>query len=134
MHCLFNSMSIFTLNQVISLNDVFSRFQKLLNALKLYGRAYVVKHSNLKFLRSLPKEWKPMIVALRQTQNFNEYILDIIYGILKTYELEIQQDKGMDKGSKKERIVPLVVEKDKEQENVIKSLGFAKTTPSMGCL
>ncbi|KAK1373969.1 hypothetical protein POM88_030162 [Heracleum sosnowskyi] len=38
-----------------SLNDT-----KLLNGLKLYGRMYQVKDSNLKFLRALPKEWKPM--------------------------------------------------------------------------
>lgn len=46
-----------------SLNDVFSRFQKLLNALKLYDKVYLVKDLNLKFLRLLPKEWKLMIVA-----------------------------------------------------------------------
>ena len=38
-----------------SLNDTFSRFQKLLNALKLYGRVYQTKDTNLKFLRSLQK-------------------------------------------------------------------------------
>ncbi|KAK1366162.1 hypothetical protein POM88_041723 [Heracleum sosnowskyi] len=38
-----------------SLNDTFSRFQKLLNGLKLYGRVYQIKDSNLNFLRALPK-------------------------------------------------------------------------------
>ena len=33
-----------------SLTDIFSRFQKLLNALKLHGRVYQTKDSNLKFL------------------------------------------------------------------------------------
>ena len=67
-----------------SLNDLFNRFQKLLNGLKLYGRIYLVKDSNLKFLRTLPRDWKPMTVALRQAQNFNEYSLDKLYGILKS--------------------------------------------------
>ncbi|XP_074327849.1 uncharacterized protein LOC141665767 [Apium graveolens] len=39
-----------------SVSDIFSRFQKLLNGLKLYGRVYQTKDFNLKFLRSLPKE------------------------------------------------------------------------------
>ncbi|KAL8112699.1 hypothetical protein AgCh_020135 [Apium graveolens] len=39
-----------------SLTDIFSRFQNLMNALKLHGRVYQTKDSNLKFLTSLPKE------------------------------------------------------------------------------
>ena len=112
-----------------SLNDVFSRFQKLLNALKLYGRVYLVKDSNLKFLRSLPKEWKPMTVALRQAHNFNEYSLDKLYGTLKTYELEIQQDEEMERSSKKEKSVALVAEKSSE-EDVPVQVACATTTPS----
>ena len=38
------------------LNDIFSIFQKLLNALKLYRRIYLVKDSHLKFLRSMSTE------------------------------------------------------------------------------
>ena len=112
-----------------SLNDVFSRFQKLLNALKLYGRVYLVKDSNLKFLRSLPKDWKPMTVALRQAHDFNEYSLDKLYGILKTYELEIQQDEEMEKSSKKEKSVALVAEKSDEKDEPVKNVS-ANITPS----
>ncbi|KAL8119214.1 hypothetical protein AgCh_016651 [Apium graveolens] len=72
-----------------SLTDIFSRFQKLLNALKLHGRVYQTKDSNLKFLRSLPKEWKPMTVSLRNSQDYKEFTLERLYGVLKTYELEI---------------------------------------------
>ena len=85
-----------------SLNDTFSRFQKLLNALKLYGRVYQTKDTNLKFLRSLPKEWKPMTVALRHSHDYHEYNLEKLYGVLKTYELELEQDEEMEKGHKKD--------------------------------
>ncbi|KAL8100916.1 hypothetical protein AgCh_032969 [Apium graveolens] len=87
-----------------SLTDIFSRFQKLLNALKLHGRVYQTKDSNLKFLRSLPKEWKPMTVSLRNSQDYKEFTLERLYGILKTYELEIEQDERMERGKKKRRI------------------------------
>ena len=78
-----------------SLTDIFSRFQKLLNVLKLHGRVYQTKDSNLKFLRSLPKEWKPMTVSLRNSQDYKEFTLKRLYGILTTYELEIEQDERM---------------------------------------
>ncbi|KAL8102655.1 hypothetical protein AgCh_027252 [Apium graveolens] len=99
-----------------SLTDIFSRFQKLLNALKLHGRVYHTKDSNVKFLRSLPKEWKPMTVSLRNSQDYKEFILERLYGILKTYELEIEQDERMERGKKKGGSIALVADLEKEKE------------------
>ena len=113
-----------------SLNDLFDRFKKLLNGLKLYGRIYVVKDSNLKFLRALPKDWKPMTVALRQAQNYNEYSFDKLYGILKTYDLEIQRDEELEKSSKKEKTVALVAEKEEEEEKALKFVIAGKASSS----
>ena len=48
-----------------------------------------------------------MTVTLRQAPNFNE--LNNLYGILKTYEPEIQQDEEMEKDSRKDKIVALIV-------------------------
>ena len=53
-----------------SVNDTYIIFQKLFNGLKLYGRIYSTEDTNLKFLRSLPKEWKPMNVSLRHSHEF----------------------------------------------------------------
>ncbi|KAL8126889.1 hypothetical protein AgCh_013981 [Apium graveolens] len=99
-----------------SLTDIFSRFQKLLNALKLHGRIYQTKDSNLKLFRSLPKKWKPMTVSLRNSQDYKEFTLERLYGILKTYELEIEQDERMERGKKKGGSIALVVELEKEKE------------------
>ncbi|KAK1396952.1 hypothetical protein POM88_006815 [Heracleum sosnowskyi] len=99
-----------------SLNDNFSRFQKLLNGLKLYGRAYQVKDSNLKFLRALPKVWKPMTVSLRNTQEYKDYTLERLYGTLKTYELEIEQDEEIEKVQKKIGSVALVASVKKVED------------------
>lgn len=42
----------------------------------------------------------------------------------------------MEKGSKKEKIVVLIVDKDKKQESALKSIGGGKSTPRSkhGCL
>ena len=55
----------------------------------------------MKFLRALPKEWKPMTVSLRNTQEFKEYTLERLYGTLETYELEMEQDEEIEKSQKK---------------------------------
>ena len=78
-------MSTFTLSKVKLLVTHTTYVQKLLNALKLYGRVYSTKDTNLKFLISLPKEWKPMIVSLRHSHEFKDYNLEKLYGVLKTY-------------------------------------------------
>ncbi|KAL8118058.1 hypothetical protein AgCh_015817 [Apium graveolens] len=74
------------------------------------------KDSNLKYLRSLPKEWKPMIVSLRNSQDYKEFTLERLYGILKTYELEIEQDERMERGKKKGGSIALVADLEKEKE------------------
>lgn len=62
---------------------------------------YQVKDSNLKFLRALPKEWKPMTVSLRNTQEYKDFTLERLCGTLKTYELEIEHDEEIEKVQKK---------------------------------
>ncbi|KAL8091751.1 hypothetical protein AgCh_034128 [Apium graveolens] len=105
-----------------SLIDIFSRFKKLLYDLKLHGRVYQTKDSNLKFLRSLPNEWKPMTISLRNSQDYKEFTLERLYGILKTYELEIEQDERMEKERKKGGSIALVAELENEKEIMVKSV------------
>lgn len=65
----------FNFKKIQYLTDTYSRFQKLLNELKLYGRVYAKKDVNLKFLRSLPKHRKPMTVALKHWWgSWNAYV------------------------------------------------------------
>ena len=100
-----------------SVNDTYSRFQKLLNGLKLYGRTYSTEDTNLKFLRSLPKEWKPMTVSLRHSHEFKDYTLDKLYGVLRTYELEIQQDEEIEKGQRKDKSIALAAHDEDKVQN-----------------
>ena len=100
-----------------SVNDTYSRFQKLLNGLKLYGRTYSTEDTNMKFLRSLPKEWKPMTVSLRHSHEFKDYTLDKLYGVLRTYELEIQQDEEIEKGQRKDKSIALAAHDEDKVQN-----------------
>ena len=80
----------------------------------MYGRVYSTKDTNLNFLRSLPKEWKPLTVSFRYSHEFKDYNLEKLYGVLKTYELEIQQDEE-EKGQRKDKSIALIA-KNKEEE------------------
>ena len=100
-----------------SVNDTYSRFQKLMNGLKLYGRTYSTEDTHLKFLRSLPKEWKPMSVSLRHSHEFKDYALDKTYGVLRTYELEIQQDEEIEKGHRKDKSIALATHDEDKVQN-----------------
>ena len=79
------------------------------------------------FPKILSKEWKSMKVAPRQSHNYNEWTLKKLCRVLKTYELEIQQNKEMKKGQRKEKTVVLVAEKEEEQE-VASKVGAIRTT------
>ena len=115
MQLLIQQYEHFHFKQSETLSDTYIRFQKLLNAMKLYGRVYLIKDTNFKFLRSLPKEWKPMTVSHRHSHEFKDYNLEKLYGVLKTYELELQQDEKIEKGQRKDKSVALVA-KNKEEE------------------
>ena len=56
-----------------------------------------------------------MTVSLRHSHEFKDYNLKKLYGVLKTYELEIQQDEEIEKGQRKDKLVALVA-KNKEEE------------------
>ena len=120
MQLLIQKYEHFHFKQSETLTETYRRFQKLLNGLKLYGRVYATKYTNLKFQRSLPKDWKPMTDSLRHSHEFKDYNLEKIYGILNTYELEIQQDDEIEKIQRKKKTVALVA-KDKEIKKTISS-------------
>ena len=44
-----------------------------------------------RLLRSLPKAWRSIVVAIRETKDLNKISLDELYGSLLTYEQEVNQ-------------------------------------------
>lgn len=54
----------------------------------------------MKFLRSLPRELKNTTVFVKNSYECKDFNLDTLYGVLKTYELEMQQDDEIEKGKK----------------------------------
>ena len=51
-----------------------------------------------------------MTVSLMHSHEFKDYTLDKLYGVLRTYELEIQQDEEIEKGQRKDKSIALAAQ------------------------
>ncbi|KAL8099901.1 hypothetical protein AgCh_032235 [Apium graveolens] len=78
-----------------SITDVFERFNKLINDLKLHDKYYEAEEVNLKFLLTLPDHLEQKISAIREGRDLSRITLEVLYRILKIYELEMIQRKSL---------------------------------------
>ncbi|KAL8114672.1 hypothetical protein AgCh_021511 [Apium graveolens] len=81
-----------------SITHVFERFNKLINDLQLHDKYYEAKEVNLKFLLTLPDHLELKISAIREGRDLSKITLEVLYGILKIYELEMIQRKSLRAG------------------------------------
>nr|GEU80264.1 ribonuclease H-like domain-containing protein [Tanacetum cinerariifolium] len=66
------------------------KLQKLISQLEIH-RVYISqKDVNLKFLRSLPSEWKTHTLIWRNKTNIEEHNLDDLFNSLRIYEAEVK--------------------------------------------
>ncbi|KAL8148088.1 hypothetical protein AgCh_005433 [Apium graveolens] len=93
-----------------SLTELYDRFIKLLNDLSLVDKEYDLEDSNLKFLLAFPENWDLKSTTIRDNYALDETTLDEIYGMLKTYELEM--DQRSKRHGRKSRIVALKAEEE----------------------
>ncbi|KAL8134798.1 hypothetical protein AgCh_009713 [Apium graveolens] len=90
-----------------SLTDIYDRFLTLLNNLSLVGKVYDLQDSNTKFLRALNEEWETQTSIIRHQYDLEIVTLDEIYGMLRTYDLEVQQ--RIERKNNKGKLVALKV-------------------------
>nr|GEV85236.1 uncharacterized mitochondrial protein AtMg00810-like [Tanacetum cinerariifolium] len=72
-----------------SLDQIHDRLQKLISQLKILGESLLQEDFNLKFLRSLPIEWRTHTLIWRNKTDLEEQSLDDLFSSLKIYEDEI---------------------------------------------
>ncbi|GJW92319.1 putative ribonuclease H-like domain-containing protein [Tanacetum coccineum] len=66
------------------------RLQKLISQLEILGETISQEDMNLKFLRSLPSEWKTHTLIWRNKPNLDTLIMDDLYNNLKIYETKVK--------------------------------------------
>nr|GEX62778.1 hypothetical protein [Tanacetum cinerariifolium] len=73
-----------------SLDQIHDRLQKLISQLEILGETVSQKDIHLKFLRSLPSEWKTHTLIWRNKADLEEQSLDDLFNNLKIYEAEVK--------------------------------------------
>nr|GEV32006.1 ribonuclease H-like domain-containing protein [Tanacetum cinerariifolium] len=80
----------FTSSSSESLDQTHDRLQKLISQLDIHGVSLSQEDVNLKFLRSLPSEWKTHTLIWRNKADLEEQSLDDLFNSLKIYETEVK--------------------------------------------
>nr|GEU34594.1 putative ribonuclease H-like domain-containing protein [Tanacetum cinerariifolium] len=70
------------------------RLQKLVSQLEIHGVSLSQEDVNLKFLRSLPSEWKTHTLIWRNKTDLEEHSLDDLFNSLKIYEAKVKHSSS----------------------------------------
>nr|GFB68747.1 hypothetical protein [Tanacetum cinerariifolium] len=71
------------------LDQIHDRIQKLVSQLKIHGVSLSQEDVNLKFLRSLPSEWKTHTMIWRNKTDLEDKSLDDLFNSFKIYESKV---------------------------------------------
>nr|GEU68822.1 hypothetical protein [Tanacetum cinerariifolium] len=77
-----------------SLDQIHDRLQKLTSQLEIIGVSLSQEDINLKFLRSLPSEWRTHTLIWRNKTDLEEQSLDDLFNSLKIYEAEVKSSSS----------------------------------------
>nr|GEX29448.1 hypothetical protein [Tanacetum cinerariifolium] len=77
-----------------SLDQIHDRLQKLINQLEILGESLSQEDINLKFLRSLPTEWRTHTLIWRNKKDLEDQSLDDLFNNLKIYEAEVKSSSS----------------------------------------
>ncbi|GJT98581.1 putative ribonuclease H-like domain-containing protein [Tanacetum coccineum] len=81
------------------LDQTYYRLQKLIRQLEILGETVSQEHLNLKFLRSLPSEWKTHTLIWRNKPDLDTLSMDDLYNNLMIYETEVKGSSSSNQNS-----------------------------------
>nr|GEW23095.1 hypothetical protein [Tanacetum cinerariifolium] len=84
----------FTGSSSESLDQIHDRLQKFVSKLEIHEVSLFQEDVNLKFLRSLPSEWKTHTLIWRNKVDLEEQSLDDLFNSLKIYEAKVKHSSS----------------------------------------
>ncbi|GJW01555.1 putative ribonuclease H-like domain-containing protein [Tanacetum coccineum] len=81
------------------LDQTYDRLQKLISQLEILGETISQEDMNLKFLRSLPSEWKTHTLIWRNKPDLDTLSMDDLYKNLKIYKTEVKRSLSSNQNS-----------------------------------
>nr|GEX28354.1 hypothetical protein [Tanacetum cinerariifolium] len=121
----------FTGSSSKSLDQIHDRLQKLISQLEIIGESLSQEDINLKFLRSLPTEWRTHTLIWRNKTDLEEQSLDDLFNNLKIYEAEQIDADDLEKIDLKWKMAMLTVRAMLFLQRKRRNLGINRPT-SMG--
>nr|GEV39594.1 reverse transcriptase domain-containing protein [Tanacetum cinerariifolium] len=97
-----------------SLDQIHDRIQNLISQLEILSETISQEDINLKFLRSLPLEWKTHTLIWRYKADLEEQCLDDLFNNLKIYEAEV---KGLSLSSQNTQNIAFVSSNNTDSTN-----------------
>ncbi|GKF88804.1 hypothetical protein Tco_0262767, partial [Tanacetum coccineum] len=77
------------------LDQIHDRLQKLISQLEIHGKSISQEDVNMKFIKSLPSEWKTHTLIWRNKTDLEELSLDDLFNNLKIYEAEVKGSSSL---------------------------------------
>nr|GFC54046.1 hypothetical protein [Tanacetum cinerariifolium] len=78
----------------VSLDQIHDRLQKLISQLEILGESLSQKDINLKFIRSLPTEWRTHTLIWKNKTDLEKQSLDDLFNSLKIYKAEVKSSSS----------------------------------------
>ena len=103
----------FKMEESESIETMFSRFQILVAGLKVLDKGYSTADHVKKIIRSLPKQWRPMVTALKLAKDLNKITLEELISSLRSHEIELEADEPQKQGK------PLALKSNRKFESKV---------------
>nr|GFA95144.1 ribonuclease H-like domain-containing protein [Tanacetum cinerariifolium] len=125
----------FTGSSSKSLDQIHGRLQKLISQLEILGESLSREDINLKFLRSLPTEWRTHTLTWKNKTDLEDQSLDDLFNNLKIYEAEVKRSSSTSHTKQNNSFVSSHnTDSTNESVSVVASVSTASTKPSASIL
>ena len=95
---LVHQYELFKMGEHENIDQMFGRFQTIINGLRSLGKNYDNQDHIRKILRSLSRQWRPKVTAIQEAKNLASLTMEELLGSLKVHELELQEKESSRKG------------------------------------
>ena len=79
---------------------MYTRFTNIVNTLRALGNTFSNSDKVKKIIRSLPKEWRPKRIAIKEAKYLNTLLIDDLIGSFISYEEDLAAEKGNEEKKK----------------------------------
>ncbi|GKV17164.1 hypothetical protein SLEP1_g27700 [Rubroshorea leprosula] len=95
---------LFKMKSDDDIKDMFTRFTKITNELKLFDRVLLEEDKVRKILRSLLKSWSSIKMTIEEAHDLSVMTVEMLQGKLLTHEMAMKNDESDDDSRKKKSV------------------------------